>query len=39
MLAFSLFIGSPFIAVQPGSKTRSQLLQLAVNRLLSESWS
>jgi hypothetical protein len=38
MLAFSLFIGSPFIAAQPGNKTRSQMLQLAVDRLLSESW-
>ena len=38
MLAFSLFIGSPFIAARPGNKTRSQLLQLAADRLLSESW-
>ena len=38
MLAFSLFIGSYFIAAQHGDKTRSQVLQLAVDRLLSESW-
>ncbi len=37
MLAFSLFIGSYFIAAQHGEKTRSQVLQLAVDRLLSES--
>jgi AcrR family transcriptional regulator len=38
MLAFSLFIGSYFIAVEHGDKTRSQVLQLAIDRLLSESW-
>jgi AcrR family transcriptional regulator len=36
MLAFSLFIGSYFIAAQHGAKSRSQVLQLAVDRLLSE---
>ncbi len=38
MLAFSLFIGSYFISAQHGDKTRSQVLQLAADRLLSESW-
>jgi AcrR family transcriptional regulator len=38
MLAFSLFIGSYFIAAEHGEKTRSQVLQLAIDRLLSESW-
>jgi AcrR family transcriptional regulator len=38
ILVFSLFIGSYFIAAQHGEKTRSQVLQLAVDRLLSESW-
>ncbi len=38
MLAFSLFIGSYFVAAQHGDKTRSQVLQLAVDRLLSGSW-
>jgi AcrR family transcriptional regulator len=38
MLVFSLFIGSSFIAAQHGEKTRRQVLQLALDRLLSESW-
>jgi AcrR family transcriptional regulator len=38
MLVFSLFIGSYFIAVQHGELTRSQVLGLAFDRLLSESW-
>jgi AcrR family transcriptional regulator len=38
MLAFSLFIGSYFIAVEHGGKTRAEVLQLAIDRLLSESW-
>jgi AcrR family transcriptional regulator len=38
MLAYSLLIGSYFIAAQHGNRTRSQVLQLAVDRLLSESW-
>lgn len=38
MLAYSLLIGSYFITAQHGDRTRSQLLQLAVDRLLSESW-
>ena len=38
MLAYSLLIGSYFIATQHGDKTRSQVLTLAVDRLLSESW-
>ncbi len=38
LLAYSLLIGSYFIAAQHGAKTRSQMLQLAVDRLLSESW-
>ena len=38
MLAYSLLIGSYFIAAQHGNKTRSQVLQLAIDRLLSESW-
>lgn len=36
MLAFSLFIGSYFIAAQHGDKTRPEVLQLAVDRLLGE---
>jgi AcrR family transcriptional regulator len=38
MLVFSLFIGSYFIAAQHGEKTRSQVLGLAFDRLLGESW-
>jgi AcrR family transcriptional regulator len=38
ILVFSLFIGSYFIAAQHGEKTRSQVLGLAFDRLLSESW-
>jgi hypothetical protein len=38
MLAFSLFIGSYFIVAEHGDKTRSQVLRLAIDRLLSESW-
>jgi AcrR family transcriptional regulator len=37
MLAFSLFVGSYFIAAQHGEKTRSEVLQLALDRLLCES--
>jgi len=38
MLAFSLFIGSYFIAARHPGRTRSEVLQLAVDRLLSPSW-
>lgn len=38
MLVFSLFIGSNFVAAQHGDKTRSQVLHLAFDRVLSESW-
>lgn len=38
MLAFSLFIGSYFIVAGHDGRTRSQVLQLAIDRLLSESW-
>lgn len=34
LLAYSLVIGNYFIAAQHGDKTRSQVLQLAVDRLL-----
>jgi AcrR family transcriptional regulator len=38
MLVMSLFIGNHFIAAQHGDKSRSQVLQLALDRLLGESW-
>jgi len=34
MLAYTLVIGSYFIAAQHGDKTRAQVLQLAIDRLL-----
>lgn len=39
ILAFSLFIGSNFILAEHPRRTRSQALQLAIDRLLAESWS
>jgi AcrR family transcriptional regulator len=38
MLAYSLFIGSYFFATQHGDRTRAEVLQLSIDRLLSESW-
>jgi AcrR family transcriptional regulator len=38
MLAFSLFVGSYFIAARHPDKSRSAVLQLATDRLLAESW-
>lgn len=38
MLTYSLFVGSYFIAAQHDGKSRSQVLRLAIDRLLSESW-
>ncbi len=38
ILAFSLFIGSNFILAGHGGRSRSQVLQLAMDRLLAESW-
>lgn len=37
ILAFSLFIGSAFIAAEHQGRSRSQVLQLAIDRLLAES--
>jgi AcrR family transcriptional regulator len=39
ILAFSLFIGSNFILAEHPGRSRRQALQLAIDRLLSESWS
>jgi AcrR family transcriptional regulator len=39
ILAFSLFIGSSFILAEHPGRSRSQVLRLATDRLLSESWS
>lgn len=38
MLAYSLFIGSYFVATAHGERTRAEVLRLAVERLLDESW-
>jgi AcrR family transcriptional regulator len=38
MLAYSLLIGGYFIAAQHGRRTRSQLLRLALERLLDDRW-
>ena len=38
MLAYSLLIGSYFITARHDGRTRSQMLQLAVDRLLRTSW-
>jgi len=38
MLAYSLLIGSYFITAQHGDKTRLEMLNLALDRLLSTSW-
>lgn len=38
MLAYSLLIGSYFIAAQHADRTRAQVLQLAIDRLLGEAW-
>jgi hypothetical protein len=37
-LAFSLFIGSNFILAEHRGRSRFQVLRLAVDRLLAESW-
>jgi AcrR family transcriptional regulator len=38
MLAFSLFVGSYFIAAEHGERSRAEVLQLAIDRLLDASW-
>jgi hypothetical protein len=38
MLAYSLFIGSYFVATEHGERTRAQVLRLAIDRLLDERW-
>ncbi len=38
MLAFSLFVGSYFVAARHAGRTRGQVVQLAIDHLLSEAW-
>jgi hypothetical protein len=35
LLAFSLFVGSPFVAADHGARSRADMLQLALRRLLA----
>ena len=37
-LAFSLFVGSNFVAAEHGERTRPDVMRLATDRLLGESW-
>jgi AcrR family transcriptional regulator len=38
MLAYSLFVGSYFVAAGPGKRSRGQVMELAIERLLSGNW-
>jgi AcrR family transcriptional regulator len=38
MLAYSLFVGSYFFSAGHGERTRAEVQQLAIDRLLSERW-
>lgn len=38
MLAYSLFIGSYFVRTKHAGRTRAEVLQLAIGRLLDEPW-
>lgn len=38
MLAYSLFIGSYFVSGEHGGRTRAEVQQLAIERLLGERW-
>jgi len=38
MLTYSLFVGSYFIAAEHDGKSRSQIVQLAIDRLLDKPW-
>ena len=38
MLTYSLFVGSYFIAAQHDGKSRSEVVQLAIDRLLDKPW-
>jgi hypothetical protein len=38
LLAYSLFVGSYFVAAEHGGRTRGQVQQLAIDRLLGERW-
>ena len=38
MIAFSLFVGSNFMAASHGGRSRAQVMRLASDRLLSPKW-
>ncbi|HVO54869.1 MAG TPA: TetR/AcrR family transcriptional regulator [Solirubrobacterales bacterium] len=38
MLAYSLFVGSYFVAAGPGGRSRREVMQLAIERLFGERW-
>jgi AcrR family transcriptional regulator len=38
MLAYSLFVGAYFVRARPGKRRRAEVMRLAIDRLLSESW-
>jgi AcrR family transcriptional regulator len=39
LLAYSLFVGSYFVAAEPSKRKRAEVMQLAIDRLLDEEWS
>lgn len=39
MLAYSLFVGAYFVTAKPGKRSRSEVMGLAIDRLLDEGWS
>lgn len=39
MLAYSLFVGAYFVRAKPGKRSRAEVMSLAIDRLLDESWS
>ncbi len=38
MLAYSLFVGAYFVRAEPGRGSRAEVMQLAIDRLLGETW-
>jgi AcrR family transcriptional regulator len=38
MLTYSLFVGAYFVRAKPGRRSRAEVMRLAIDRLLDESW-
>jgi AcrR family transcriptional regulator len=38
MLAYSLFVGAYFVRAEPGKRRRAEVMRLAIDRLLDQSW-